>query len=272
MKNSYRADQVGSLLRPAELLEAYTGYAQGRMPLDQLRQIEDAAILAALAMQQQTGIDVYSDGEYRRGSWAGEFSESVDGYVAGTPPIAIRFTGMPEAPGQVAGLGPPPTRVIGEKLQQKRRLTAHEASFLKQQAPGPFKITMPAASYVVARGYKPGVSDRAYPRRADALEDAAAIIRAEIEALVADGVPYIQLDNPHYPDYVDESRRDEMRTIGIDPDQALADDIAADNASLSGLDRGTVTLAMHLCRGNARSGWHTSGGYDRIAEQVFGGV
>jgi 5-methyltetrahydropteroyltriglutamate--homocysteine methyltransferase len=135
------------------------------------------------------------------------------------------------------------------------------------------KVTMPAASYVVARGYKPGVTDQVYGSRAEVLADAAAIIRAEIQALIEEGIPYIQLDNPHYPDYVSEERQAEWRAVGVDPEQALRDDIAADQACLEGLDRTNVTIAMHLCRGNGAGGaWHTSGGYDRIAEPLFNGI
>jgi 5-methyltetrahydropteroyltriglutamate--homocysteine methyltransferase len=165
------------------------------------------------------------------------------------------------------------SRVIGEKLRQRHRLTEHESAFLRSRAPGPFKMTMPAASYVTTRGYKPGITDRAYSSRTAVLHDAGAIISAELQALAAEGVPYLQLDNPHYPDYIADDRREQWRSLGVDADQALVDDIAADNASLLGLDRSRVTVGMHLCRGNGPLGrWHTSGGYERIAEQVFGGL
>jgi 5-methyltetrahydropteroyltriglutamate--homocysteine methyltransferase len=202
----------------------------------------------------------------------------VEGYVPGPPPVTINWRlgeGEPRPPTEApltalgAGAG---SQVVGEKLHQKRRMTAHESGFLKQHAPGAYKVTLPAASYVVARGFKPGITDKVYPTRAALLEDVTAIIRAEIEALIAEGVPYVQIDNPHYPDYVDENKREQWSAMGIDPDRALDEDVAADNACLSGLDRSGVTLAMHLCRGNGRSAWHTSGGYDRIAEKVFGGI
>jgi 5-methyltetrahydropteroyltriglutamate--homocysteine methyltransferase len=84
---------------------------------------------------------------------------------------------------------------------------------------------------------------------------------------------YVQLDNPHYPDYISEDRRNQWRTLGVDPDQALLDDIEADNASIAGVDRSKATVGMHLCRGNGPMGrWHTEGGYERIAEQIFGGI
>ena len=278
MATKYRADQVGSFLRPPRLLEARRAQTEGRISQDELRQAEDEAILAVLEMQRQVGIDVYSDGEYRRSGWSSGFPDSVDGYVPGTPAVTPRFQGGPG--GVAAPPAPPPGaptalrgRVIGEKLHARHRLTARESAFLKAHAPGPFKVTMPAPSYVVARGYKPGVTDKVYPNRAAVLADAAAIIRDEIKALVDEGVAYIQLDNPHYPDYIDETRREEWRALSVDPDKSILEDIEADNACLAGFDRTGVTLAMHLCRGNGGGGaWHTAGGYDRIAEAVFGSI
>jgi 5-methyltetrahydropteroyltriglutamate--homocysteine methyltransferase len=99
---------------------------------------------------------------------------------------------------------------------------------------------------------------------------------AEVQALASEGVPYIQIDNAHYPDYIPEQRRDAWRAIGIDPAQALDEDIRADNLAVRGLDRSLdrskVILANHICRGNGRSAWHTEGGYEPIAEKVFGGL
>jgi len=265
----YRADQVGSLLRPPEVLEARTAREAGKISAAQLRGIEDTAIVAALELQRQVGLNIYSDGEYRRGGWASDFTDAVEGYVPGPPPVTMHWRGTDQPPNAPATRG---GRVIGEKLRQKGRLTAAEAGFLKEHAPGAYKITLPAASYMVARGYKPGITDKVYPRRADLLRDVVAIIRAELQALISEGVSYIQLDNPHYPDYVDPDKREQWRASGIDPAQALTEDVAADNACLDGLDRDGVILAMHLCRGNGRSAWHTSGGYDFIAEQVLGGI
>jgi len=186
-----------------------------------------------------------------------------------SPPGA---TATAEAPTATPGAGIV-SRVIGEKLSQKRRLTAHESAFLRLHASAPFKMTMPAATYVVTRGYKPGMTDKVYASRVDVLRDAASIIGDELAALAAEGVPYLQLDNPHYPDYISDDRRSEWRELGVDAESALADDISADNASLARLDRARVTVGMHLCRGNGPMGqWHTAGGYERIAEQVFGGL
>lgn len=272
----YRAEQVGSFLRPPELLEAHAAHAEGRMSAEQLRDLEDKAILRLLDLEREVGIDVLTDGEYRRSGWASGFPDSVDGYVQGSPPITLNWHRDTDS-GPSAATAPPTINtlgmVIGEKLRRRRRLTEHEAGFLKAHAGAPFKVTMPAPSYVVARGYRPGVTDKVYESRAAVLKDVVSIIRAEIEALAAEGVPYVQLDNPHYPDYIPIERREQWRSIGIDPDHAILEDIEADNAAIAGVDRGRVTLAMHLCRGNGgAAGWHTEGSYERIAEQVFGRI
>lgn len=275
----FRADQVGSFLRSDELKSARAAYQQGNLSLDRLREIENREVLRILEMQKQVGIDVYSDGEFRRGGWASDFQEAVAGYVPGAPPVTMSWhssgaSGAEEAPTP----SPPPepgfvSRVIGEKLHQNHRLTEHEVGFLKDHAPGLVKMTMPAATYVTTRGYKPGVTDKVYASRTDVLADAARIIGAELQALASEGVPYLQLDNPHYPDYISDDRRQQWRSLGVEPDQALREDIAADNASIAGLDRSRVTVGMHLCRGNGPMGrWHTAGGYERIAEAVFGGI
>src|SRR5262245_45391671 len=138
MTTPYRADQVGSLLRPPEVLEARTAHARHALSLDELRQVEDRAVLMALDLQRQVGLDVLSDGEYRRGSWSAEFAASVDGYVPGEPPIALQWR-MPDG---VARGTAPPGNVVGERLRQKHRLAAVDAAFLKQHAAGPYKITL----------------------------------------------------------------------------------------------------------------------------------
>ena len=279
MSQPFRADHVGSLLRPPELLRVQADFAAQRISAADKRAAEDEAIITALNMQRQAGLEIFSDGEYRRGNWAGDFIAAVDGYVQGNMPVTFNWQ-LPEqlnsqtseqqvanamhAMPQQSGL------VIGQKLRQKSRLTQEETAFLSQHAPGAWKITMPAASYVLARGWVPGTSDKAYESRRALGMDIAQIIRAEVAAVAGEGALYIQIDNPHYPDYLPDDRREQYRAMGLDPDQALEEDIAVDNASVQGLDREKHILATHLCRGNGRSAWHTSGGYDRIAERLFG--
>jgi 5-methyltetrahydropteroyltriglutamate--homocysteine methyltransferase len=283
MATTYRADHIGSLLRPPAVLEAHAAQAAGRITLEQLREIEDDAIESVLALQREIGLSVVSDGEYRRSSWAGGFPDAVDGYVSAPPPITFHWqlpegtsTDISDALQAIIQTTPQQAgRVIGERIRQHKRLTGREAPFMKEHAGVPFKITMPAPSYVVARGFKPGVTTEAYASRADLMADVSAVYRDEVRWLYDQGVPYIQLDNPHYPDYIEESRRQQWRDIGIEPDAAILEDIAGDNACIAGLsaaERANVTIATHICRGNGRSAWHTQGGYDPIAEKVFGGL
>jgi 5-methyltetrahydropteroyltriglutamate--homocysteine methyltransferase len=271
---SIRADHVGSLLRPTAVLDAHASFASGRLDAESVREIEDRAILEALELQRQVGLDVCTDGEYRRANWAGDFSTSVEGYVPGEPPIRFEL----QLPTELANPGGAPVEwvqqaggtVIGRRLRQVRRLTEGEVTFLKRHAPMPFKVTLPAPSYIVARGWKPGITDRAYASRADLLAAVAGILSEEVRQLEADGVPYIQIDNPHWSDYIPAERRAAWRSIGIDPDQAIDEDIRGDNIAVACLDRARVKLATHICRGNGRSAWHTSGGYEPVAEKVFG--
>jgi 5-methyltetrahydropteroyltriglutamate--homocysteine methyltransferase len=266
---------VGSFIRPRPLVEAHIAHAQGRMGAEELRTLEDAAILDVLRLQQDVGIDVFSDGEFRRRGFTTDFADAVDGFVSGRalfrPTSQLPAGGAPpiSSPVELSG------GVIGRKLRLRHRLTANQVSFLKQHAPGPFKMTLPAASHVFARGYHPDTTDAVYGTRAAALHDVASVIRAEIEALIADEVPYIQLDNPHYTDFVSDDLKHEYRLAGLDPTQILQEGIEADNYSLSGLDRTQTLIAMHLCRGNVGLGpdtpalWHKAGGYEPIAEAAF---
>jgi 5-methyltetrahydropteroyltriglutamate--homocysteine methyltransferase len=281
MAPKYRADQVGSLLRPQAVLDAHAALREGKTTEEEVKKVEDAAILEALDMQRSVGIEVLSDGEIRRAGWSGDFQYAVKGFVAGAPalrlswhdprtgePVQMTPPAAPNTSGQGTGGG---GSIIGEKLVQVRPMTAHETDFLKEHAGDkPYKMTLPAASDITTRGYKPGVSEPAYADRKAVLDDVTEIIRKEVQELASKRVPYIQLDNPHYPDYIDADRVQQMRDMGLDIKKTIQDDIDADNRVVAGIDRTNTVVAMHFCRGNGgRGGWHTAGGYDAIAEQVF---
>src|SRR5579884_413116 len=257
----YRADHVGSLLRPPALLEARAAHAAGRLSLAALREAEDRAVLDALALQRAVGLDVYTDGELRRSSWQSDLAEAVEGSVPEHRTRRWRGPGGREEHSRAL--------VVGAPLRQTRRLTAHESDFLRAHSPGPTKVTMPSPSVFALASFRPGLTDRYYPTRADLLAALVPIVREEIRALIAEGVAYVQLDAPQYTYFVDEQVREQWRQNGIDPDRALEEVIAGDRACLDGLAQEGVTLAMHLCRGNNRSRWVAEGGYDRLAEQLF---
>src|SRR5438270_625859 len=141
-----RADHVGSLLRPQEVLGAHAAFAEHKISPEQLKEIEDRAVLQALELQREVGLDVFTDGEYRRASWAGDFNTSVDGYVIADVPIRFEWK-LPEPLVSAGRAGVQEMQrvmpqqsgmVIGARLRQHKRLTEHEATFLKQHAPGTF--------------------------------------------------------------------------------------------------------------------------------------
>jgi 5-methyltetrahydropteroyltriglutamate--homocysteine methyltransferase len=260
-----RADHVGSLLRPAELLEARTAPA----PPERVRDIEDRHVRRVIARQRDLGLDVVTDGELRRRNFMSDLLDAVDGFDTGDA-VSRAWSGTAvsaAAPSSVTG-------VAAARLRPRRRLTAHELPLLRDLAGGvPFKVTLPSANQFPAIAYKRGVTDRIYPDHSALLWDIVPIINAEITALAADGVPYVQIDAPRYSYYIDPKWRDYIRReMRVEPEAALQEAVRADNASLAGARRPGVTLAIHLCRGNNRSQWYAEGGYDPIAERLFGGL
>ena len=269
MTISYRADHVGSLLRPKALLDARSDPNVSR---DQLTALEDTYILEALKHQQAAGLEIFTDGEFRRAGFMSDFYDSVEG-LDRTGEITRTWKGASSAIGGTSGGSAARSGLAGiavEKIVQKKRLTDHEVDFLKRHAPGDIKVTLPTANQFPAICYKKGLSEKAYPNHSAFLWDIVPIIRAEIQALVADGVKYIQLDAPRYSYYIDPKWRQHIQQeMGLDPEEALDEAVRADNACLEGSRKPGVTLAIHLCRGNNRSQWYASGGYDLIAEKLF---
>ncbi len=257
----YRADHVGSLLRPPELLAARQAFDEGRLAIETLHAIEDRAIDDAVRRQREVGLDIVTDGEMRRGSWLSPLANAVDGFTQAH--VLLDWKG----PG--AATEPTKARVAGAKLRKRDKLTADELPWLKGSAGAPFKITLPAASNFMLASYKPGVTDQFYESRALLLADIAEILRDEVQWLVGQGAAYIQLDAPYYSHYLDAEQRKRIEQSGVDPDAALETAIAGDNATLKGIDRERVTCALHVCRGNNRSRWYTQGAYEAIAERLF---
>ena len=275
MAAPYRADHVGSFLRPPELLRAREEFRENRVSADQLRDAEDQAVLKVLDLQRQVGIDVYSGGEYRRSGWSNIIRESVDGLVPSESSPISGFLGDWQGPhADVATASMTLTRlgamVAGSRLRQTRRLVGTDAEFLQAHAPGPWKMTMPGALSAAGQLWKAGVSDRVYPTRLDLAYDIAEMLRKEIALLQQDGCAYIQLDSLHYVERVaDETIRASMIASGEDPEAYLDELINIDNYVLAHARAPGVTVGMHMCRGNNRSAWHAKGSYELIAEKAF---
>jgi 5-methyltetrahydropteroyltriglutamate--homocysteine methyltransferase len=247
----YRADQVGSFLRPRALQDA---------PNDV--ELQNKYILDVLQHQRDLGFKIFSDGEFRRRGFMTDFYDSVDGLdMDGS--IARAWHGDAATSARLTG-------IVVEKIKQKKRLTKHEIDFLKQHAPGDIKMTLPSANQFPAIAYKKGLSDRAYKTYSDFLWDLVPIFKSEIEALVDEGARYIQIDAPRYSYYIDPKWRRYVREeMGLDPEEALDEAIRVENACVQNAKRDGVTLAIHLCRGNNQSQWYAEGGYDPIAEKLF---
>jgi 5-methyltetrahydropteroyltriglutamate--homocysteine methyltransferase len=264
MKSPDRAEHVGSLLRPPELLQARAAFAEGQLNQEQLREVEDRTILDALEKQSAAGLDRITDGEFRRGSWLTDMADAVEGFVRDR--VVLDWKGPGGGP-EVSS-----ANAVGAKLHKTRHLAAHEVPFLLQTSKRPFKVTLPAPSNFVVCSYRPGLTEKFYSTRAELLRDLTAIIRDEVRWLVSQGVTYIQFDAPYYTHYLDPQHRAQMQAEGRDPDRELAEGIAGDNTALKEVPRDRVTVATHICRGNSRSRWFTEGGYDVIAERLFGSL
>jgi 5-methyltetrahydropteroyltriglutamate--homocysteine methyltransferase len=263
---TYRADHVGSLLRPEAVKRARADLQAGSISPERLSEVEDQAILDALERQRGIGLAVLSDGELRRTGFQNDLPESVEGFVSAERPAVMRMWQGPGGDPQEQGT----SRVVGARLRQVRRLTEGQTAFLRDHAAGAYKMTVPTASQFPAISFQAGLTDRFYPTRSDLLSDLVHIIKAEIAALVDEAVPYIQIDAPRYCYYVDPRWRRHLEDLGEDPDRAFDESVAGDADCVEGVQREGLTLAMHLCRGNNQSKWYAQGGYDAIAEKLFG--
>ena len=260
MPVSYRADHIGSFLRPPDLLEA----RRAAMDPEGLRAIEDSHILRVLNKQKELGFEIFTDGELRRSNFMSDFTDAVEGFDLGeTVPRQWKAGDTKEANLKVGG-------IVTSKLRAVQPLTGHELPFLKSHSPGAIKMTLPSATQFPAISFKRGVTDKVYKDPSELLWDIVEIMKTELARLSTEGVSYIQIDAPRYSYFMDPKWRDWIRTeMTIEPEVLLDESIRADNACFEAARRPGLTLAMHLCRGNNRSHWYAEGGYDSIAEKLF---
>jgi 5-methyltetrahydropteroyltriglutamate--homocysteine methyltransferase len=245
----YRADHCGSLLRPDSLKKARADFVHGRISRQQLDDAESKAILAVLDLQKQVGLDVYSDGEFRRGFWLSALS---DEFFEGFENEGIDYIRYPFLKGKEvadAELLVPPNPIVKGKLALKKRITGRETEFLKEHAPGPFKITIPSPITLSRASYKKGVSERAYPTWKEFFDDYARLTEQEIRAIAADGVPYIQIDAPHYTRFMIPERRNQLTDLGVDLEEEFNNVVAAENRCLRAARGNGATVALHICLG-----------------------
>jgi 5-methyltetrahydropteroyltriglutamate--homocysteine methyltransferase len=265
MPASFHADHVGSLLRPEDLLDVRNDTSADAVAW--LPELEDVHVAYVLQKQQELGFEIFTDGELRRRNFMSDFTDAVEGFDLGD---AVARTWQAENAksrtpvSSVAG-------VVTRKLRQLRPLTGHELPFMKAHCPGKIKMTLPSATQFPAIAFKAGITDAVYKDRSELLWDIVEIMKSDLAQLASEGVSYTQIDAPRYSYYMDPKWREWIRTeMKVDPDAALDEAVKADNACFRAARREGVTLAIHLCRGNNRSHWYAEGGYDAIAEKLFG--
>ncbi|HLH70526.1 MAG TPA: cobalamin-independent methionine synthase II family protein [Candidatus Dormibacteraeota bacterium] len=250
-----RAEVVGSLLRPPDLVEARKRLESGGLSPAEFKRIEDRAVDEAIRLQEEAGIDVVTDGELRRYAFFGHLIESFDGFdKEGGWAIPFR-----DESGEELVLRRP---VVVEKLRWRRSMCAEEWTYLRARAQRPGKVTMLSAQQAAAY-YDPEKSGGAYPTRDAYLADIVDLSRREVEELVRLGCTYIQIDAPQYAALLDPKMRAGYRERGSDPEELIDRCIEMDNAIIQG--HPGVTFGLHICRGNNQSKFYAEGDYEPIS-------
>jgi 5-methyltetrahydropteroyltriglutamate--homocysteine methyltransferase len=263
-----RSDVVGSLLRPSRLLEARELFTRDELPPAGFKAVEDDAVDEALELQEAAGVDVVTDGEMRRLSFQSQLPAAVEGLSAwdldaflwgdwhGDDAVGERLVERPEL------------SVVG-KLRRRRSLCAEEFAYARRRTDRVLKVTLPSPS-LFANFWDPDLTPPEYGTLEDFLADVAALLGDEADELAAMGATYLQLDAPHYTMVLDPNYRDFYASRGWPAERWLELGLELDNTVIG--DRPGVTFGFHLCRGNQASRWLVEGGYDAVAEQIFGGV
>jgi len=259
-----RSDVVGSLLRPAELLEAQTRLDEGRLTVPAFKQIEDSAVDQALHLQEQCGLEVATDGEMRRLSFQSQFPAAVEGFGEWDIDAFLWGEWRSEEMGDVQ-IERPPLAVV-DKLRRRRFLSAEEFTYARGRTSAILKVTLPSPS-LFANFWDPQRSASAYRNLEEFLADVAEILRQEVDELVRLGATYIQLDAPHYPLLLDPGYRDFYESRGWEAGRWADLGLELDNLVIG--RHPDVTFGFHLCRGNQMSRWLVEGGYDWLAGKIF---
>jgi 5-methyltetrahydropteroyltriglutamate--homocysteine methyltransferase len=275
----FRAEHVGSLLRPEKLLKAraaiegdqYRTVAKSTMYAE-LKGIEDEAIRDAVKLQEQAGLQSITDGEFRRRSWYQDFLLALGGtsitFVDASKTISAAMPfedagGVEKLPGHLV-------QVTG-KLTRKAGIFTEHFKFLKSATTRTPKATLPAPTMLHFWGGRPAIDAKAYPDLEEFWSDAVSIWLAEINDLAALGCTYVQLDDVTWPLLCDPRGQEAIRKRGEDPDKIVEMYASVLNRISAGMPKG-VTLGMHMCRGNNRGKWMGRGGYEYVSEVLFRNV
>jgi 5-methyltetrahydropteroyltriglutamate--homocysteine methyltransferase len=258
MKPPFRADQVGSLLRPQELAEARKQHKQGNLSAAKLREVEDRSIREAVRRQEALGLKSITDGEFRRDWWHLDFLTQLDGVTAIANP-GPKFGGTEEQP---------PIASVTGKLGCSKPIMVEDFKFLKSVTKETAKVTIPSPAMLHLRGGRKSISKEVYPDLDAFWADASAAYRKAIKQFADAGCAYLQLDDTSFSYLCDPKIQETSRANGDDPARLPRTYADAISASLKDRPAG-MTVTMHTCRGNFKSSWVASGGYETVAEAMF---
>jgi len=258
VKPPFRADQVGSLLRPAALADTRARWRQGAVSAAALRAAEDAAIRAAVAKQEAIGLQGITDGEFRRDWWHLDFLSRLEGVTLQKNP-GPKFGGTEEQP---------PIPTVTGKIRCAGPIMVDDFAFLKSVTRKTAKMTIPSPSMLHLRGGRASISREIYPDIEAFWSDVAAAYREAIAQLARAGCTYLQLDDVAFAYLCDPKIQANCRSNGDDPDALPRRYAEVINAVVKDRPAG-MTITMHTCRGNFKSAWVAEGGYDPVAEAMF---
>ena len=263
MRPPFRADQVGSLLRPPELKAAREQFKNKQISLDQLKAAEDKAIRKVVQLQESAGLQAVTDGEFRRAFWHVDFLTGFDGIVATQGQYALKFHGEGGAESETRSM-----MVVTGKVKRTRPVMVDAFAFLKNSTSRVPKLCIPAPTYLHMRGGRKVVNEQAYPDVEEFWSDITAAYREEIADLSKAGLEYLQIDDVSFATLCDEGIRAQVKRDGEDPDQLpfLYSKIISGIVAKRPKNLG---VTMHTCRGNHASMWMAEGGYDKVAEAIF---
>jgi len=262
----FRADHVGSLLRPKQVLQARDEFAAGQITAEQLAQVEDAAIREIIRMQREVGLKSATDGEQRRESWHMDFIYQLGGIEkVQDETIKVAFHNADKDYEWA-----PPSAHVTSKITLPKTIFADSFTYLRDNvSPGQTaKLTIPSPSMVHYRGGRSAIDQTVYPDLAQFWDDLAAAYAQEVKNLYDLGCRYLQLDDTSLAYVNDPAQREHVKEIGGDPLRQHETYINVINKALSGRPA-DLTVTTHMCRGNNQSMWAAEGGYDFIADTLF---
>jgi 5-methyltetrahydropteroyltriglutamate--homocysteine methyltransferase len=261
----FRADHVGSLLRPPELLRARDDFAAGKLTASELRAVEDDAVRGAVALQQDVGLQSVTDGEFRRASWHMDFIYQIGGIGQVPGHLVSQFR---NAEGSIEFT--PPAIHVSRKVTMDKTIFGEDFAFLRSVAgESVAKQTIPAPSMVHYRsGIRAVVDESIYPDVEEFWSDVSAAYGEEIRRLGEQGCAYLQIDDTSLAYLNDPAQREYISDRGEDAEHMHLRYISLTNGAVKSKPAG-MTITTHLCRGNYRSSWVASGGYDFVAEALF---